>query len=163
MLLEFIATISAGVGAAGLMVALRKLTRGSLPKWLVPAAAGLAMLTFTIWSDYSWFTRAQDTLGPDKIVATTVEKQQLWRPWTYFAAVTTQFIALDKARTTIDEATVSTDMYLLSRRGDSAIVPVTFDCLMSRRTDATGDLSEAEWFSMDQDDPILRTACDRLR
>ncbi|WP_066702928.1 hypothetical protein [Celeribacter ethanolicus] len=163
MLLEFIATISAGVGAAGLMVALRKFTRGGLPKWLVPAAAGLAMLAFTIWSDYSWFARAQATLGPDKIVATSVEKQQIWRPWTYAAPVTTQFIALDKAKTTVDGAMVGTDMYLLSRRGDSAIVPVTFDCLMSRRTDAHGELTGADWISMDQNDPILRTACDRLR
>lgn len=163
MLLEFIATISAGVGAAGLVLLMQKLSGGAFPKWLMPAAAGLAMIAFSIWSDYSWAGRAQEGLGPDKVVATTVDKKQIWRPWTYLAPVTTQFIALDKADAKVDGAIVQTDMYLIARRAESAIVPMSFDCQNARRSDVTGDLSTADWVDMDQNDPILRTACDKLR
>ncbi|SFJ86856.1 hypothetical protein [Celeribacter neptunius] len=167
MLLEFIATITAGVGAAGIVLAAQKLLRLPLPKWVMPACAGIAMLALTISLDYSWFARTEASLGPDKVTAMKVEKKQIWRPWTYVFPVTTRFIALDKAGARIDGATVETDMYLLARRADSAIVPVAFDCLLSRRADTAGlpegDLSGATWFDMDQDDPILRTACDALR
>ncbi|WP_417279323.1 hypothetical protein [Celeribacter sp.] len=167
MLLEFIATISAGAGAAGIILALQKLLRLPMPKWAMPAAAGVAMLAFTIWSDYSWYSRAEQGLGDSKVTALTVEKRQVWRPWTYLFPVTTQFIALDKEGAKVDGAMVETDMYLLTRRSDSAIVPVVFDCLLSRRADTVGlpegDLSGATWYDMDENDPILRTACDDLR
>lgn len=171
MLLEFVATISAGVGAGGMVLAIQKLTKNALPKWAMPAAAGAAMIGFNIWVDYSWFGRAQEGLGADKIVATQIEDKQFWRPWTYAAPVTTRFIALDKAAVETDGALVLTDMYLLSRRTDGAVVPVLFDCLLHRRTDALGmdgippetALAEIEWFTLTQNDPLLRTACDQLR
>ncbi|MEG3661903.1 hypothetical protein [Celeribacter halophilus] len=167
MLLEFIATISAGVGAAGLILGMQKLLRLPLPNWLMPASAGIAMLAFTIWSEYSWASRAEAGLGEGKLVAMTVDKKQIWRPWTFVFPVTTQFIALDKDSAKVDGAIVQVDMYLVARRSESAIVPVAFDCLLSRRADAfdlpEGDLTQASWFDMDKNDPVLRTACDQLR
>ncbi|AJE48616.1 hypothetical protein [Celeribacter indicus] len=171
MLLEFIATISAGAGAAGIVLLIGRLTSGALPKWLLPAAAGAAMLAFSIWTDYSWFDRAQQGLGAEKVVATTIDKRQIWRPWTYVAPVTTRFIALDRTRADQDDATVFADMYLVSRREDSVIVPAAFDCLLGRRADLIGAeggtpearLESARWHDLGEDDPVLRTACDRLR
>lgn len=171
MLLEFIATITAGAGAAGFILALQKLTRITFPKWAMPAAAGAAMLAFAIWSDYSWYARTVEGLGEGKVVATTIEKRQLWRPWTYLAPVTTRFIALDKDGAKVDGGTVVTDMYLMARRGDAAIVPTAFDCLLGRRADLAGlkkapiteMLAQVDWYAMQSDNPILRTACDKLR
>lgn len=172
MLLEFIATISAGAGAAGVILALQKLLRLRFPKWLMPAVAGVAMLALTIWLDQSWFARTEVGLGEGKVTALQVEKKQLWRPWTYVFPVTTQFIALDKAGANVNGAMVETDMYLLARRSESAIVPVIFDCLMSRRADLMGlpegrldedSLSGLDWVVLDQGDKVLRTACDQLR
>ncbi|EKE70857.1 hypothetical protein [Celeribacter baekdonensis] len=171
MLLEFIATITAGVGAAGFILGLQKLTRIKFPKWAMPAAAGAAMLAFAIWSDYSWYNRALDGIGEGKVVATTIEKSQVWRPWTYLVPVTTRFIALDKDGATVEDGTVMTDMYLMARRGDAAIVPTAFDCIQGRRADLVGlkkgpineMLAQADWYAMQSDNPILRTACDALR
>ncbi len=172
MLLEFIATISAGVGAAGVIVGVQKLTRANLPKWAMPVAAGTAMIGFSIWSDYSWASRAEVGVGEGKVIAMTVDKKQVWRPWTFLAPVTTQFIALDKDGAERHGATVVTDMYLVSRRADSAIVPVVFDCLMERRASATtlsdgpwsdDTLAALDWVALDTNDPTLRTACDDLR
>ena len=171
MLFEFIATITVGLGSAGLILGLQKITRGALPKWVMPATAGLGMLLFTIWTEYSWFERATEALGPEKIVVRTVEKKQVWRPWTYARPVTTRFIALDSAAAQTVGAHVLTDMYLVSRRSDNAIVPVAFDCLLGRQSplfdreapDVEARLETAEWGQLEQEDRLLRTACDGLR
>ena len=41
MLWELIATIVAGLGAAGIALAIRFISRKKAPRWLVPAFAGL--------------------------------------------------------------------------------------------------------------------------
>nr|WP_319249086.1 hypothetical protein [uncultured Celeribacter sp.] len=171
MLMEFLATIIAGVGAAGLILGLRKLTRGRLPKWLAPAAAGLAMLAVTLQMDYSWFNRSLDALGPDAVLATQIEKKQIWRPWTYLAPITTRFVALDGKEATWSGDVVVTKMYLLSRHQDGAIVPVAFDCDTPQRADLIGlakapipdMLAQVKWIELSDNDPILRAACDQLR
>lgn len=45
MIWELLATIFAGLGAAGLVMAFRAVFK-KLPKWLIPAGAGLGMLFF---------------------------------------------------------------------------------------------------------------------
>lgn len=62
MLLDFISTVSAGFGMAGVVLIvgliLRRLAGITLPRWAVPASVGLAMLAFAVWNEYSWFARA---------------------------------------------------------------------------------------------------------
>ncbi|MCA0042207.1 hypothetical protein [Celeribacter litoreus] len=172
MLLEFIATISAGVGAAGIILGLQKVTKSNFPKWLMPSCAGVAMLAFSVWSDYSWASRAEQNLGTDPVVAVTIDKRQVWRPWTFIVPVTTRFIALERDGAEIKGETVVTEMYLASRREQSAIVPVAFDCHELQRAEATGlpegawtedDLATLAWIDVEEDDPTLRTACGMLR
>jgi len=62
MFLELIATVTVGIGTGGIVVLINKATRGRLPRWLVPVAAGLSMIGFTLWSEYSWAGRTAD--GP---------------------------------------------------------------------------------------------------
>jgi hypothetical protein len=171
MLLEFIATLSLGAGAAGIILLVQKFTRGALPRWAMPAAAGLAMFAFAVWSEYSWSARSMEALGPDAIVATEVTQKQIWRPWTFFAPVTTRLIALDGAGAVDMDGTVVVDMYLLSRWQDGAVVPAAFDCLLNRRADLFGGrgediaatLQSADWLAVGEDDPVLRATCDTLR
>lgn len=170
MLFELIATISMGFIAAAVILVVQKTFRLSLPKWAMPVAAGLGMITFTVWSEYAWFDRHHEAIGRDKIIATKVEKSQPWRPWTYIFPVTTRFIALDKDGAEVIDGTVVTSIYLLSRWQDGAIVPAAFDCILSRRADLFSGrddiktkLATAEWTVMGSDDPTLRAACDQIR
>ena len=55
MFLELLAVIIAGFAGAGVMMLVAKLAGNRLPRWLVPVAAGAAMLGTTISSEYSWF------------------------------------------------------------------------------------------------------------
>jgi len=67
MFWELIATVFAGLGGAGIALLLRKLTKQSTPKWLVPVFAGGAMLGFQIQGEYDWYDH-QASLLPEGVV-----------------------------------------------------------------------------------------------
>lgn len=95
MFWHFVATISAGLGAAGIALIIRSLTRQKAPKWLIPVFAGLGMLSYQIYTEYTWFDHKVSLL-PD--TATVVDRQQeqvIWRPWSLIKAQTTVFTVLD--------------------------------------------------------------------
>ena len=43
------------------------------PRWIMPAGIGLAMLGFTVWNEYSWYSRVTDQLPASVEVATGSE------------------------------------------------------------------------------------------
>ncbi|NAZ36179.1 hypothetical protein [Rubellimicrobium sp. CFH 75288] len=172
MLLDFIATVSAGLGLAGLALILRSLLRGRAPSWLVPAAAGLGMLGFAIWNEYTWFSRTAATLPPGVIVARTVESRAPWRPWTYLRPIVTRFIAVDtRAPRTAPEALGQgiVPVLFVARWQGTESVPVLFDCPGARRLPLTGEAPipspgdpSTPWEQVSPDDEVLRAACTAL-
>lgn len=171
MLFEFIAAVVAGVALAGIMMLIRWISRGRLPKWLIPAAAGLGMLSYAIWSEYSWFTRATNAMPPETVVTWKNEARSFWRPWSYYTPVIDRFTAVDVAhaqRHPGHPGLVMTDLLLSARWAAQARVKVVFDCNANRRADlmgegvsvaADGSITGAKWVEVPADDPALRAAC----
>ena len=170
MFFELISTIVAGV-AAGLFVwAVNRTLKGRLPKWLVPVAAGAAMLLATISSEYGWYDRTVATMPEGMVVAQTVEERTFYRPWTYMRPFVSRFVAVDlaTARTHPDQpAQRIVDLVFFGRWTRTAKVPALFDCANSQTADivdgvefgADGEVLNANWRSMESDDPILSAAC----
>ena len=95
MIWHLVATFSAGLGAAGIAFLLRSITRQKLPKWIIPAFAGLGMLGYQIYFEYNWFDH-QTSRQPEGTVVTSSDKgEDFWRPWTYFYPMTTVFTVVD--------------------------------------------------------------------
>lgn len=95
MIWMFIATIFSGLGAAGIALAIRAVTRKKAPKWLIPVFAGAGMLGFLIYSEYIWFDLKQSQL-PDGVVIVGTETEGIfWRPLTFIAPYVTAFTAVD--------------------------------------------------------------------
>ncbi|NLD13469.1 MAG: hypothetical protein GX665_00050 [Gammaproteobacteria bacterium] len=69
--------------AAGIAQYARLLTAKKLPKWIVPAAAGLGILGYQIYMEYSWFERTQKLLPEGSVVTEVRETPAFWRPWTF--------------------------------------------------------------------------------
>lgn len=166
MLVEFIAIVAAGFAAAGGALLLRHMTRGRLPRWLTPAAAGLAMIGYSVWSEYTWAGRMTRTLPEGVEVLLSVEESRLWKPWTYLAPQTTRFMALDRAGVQTNAATpgiLLADVYLFARWTPPVRRPQLVDCANSARADATeaglADPSRAEWTSAGPDDPLIGALC----
>ena len=170
MLIDFASMIAIGFAIAGSVLLINRLIGRRLPKWTMPAAAGLAMLGYTIWNEYSWADR-NAALYPDTAVVTfRNEQRQAWRPWTYIAPVTTRMAVIDRG----PEADLPADpgpdyrharLYLTERWKPSYAVTVLFDCAKARRADARAedaslaDLAAADWQEVDRDDAAFQAAC----
>ena len=95
MLWTLLAIVVAGLGAAGIALLLRKLTRNTLPKWIVPLFGGLGMLGYQVFYEYSWFEHQQARQPKESVVVATEAGHVFWRPWSYFVPMVTAFTVLD--------------------------------------------------------------------
>lgn len=167
MFFELIATFVAGLGAAGLALILNRMTGGRLPRWTMPAAAGLAMIGVAMWSEATWAARTVDGLPKGVAVAETVEQSAWWRPWTYIWPQTTRIMAIDrtsvKAREDHSEIRLA-DLYLMARWQPTVRVPQLFRCTDPARADVTEaalhDPETADWHALPADSDIITLACE---
>lgn len=95
MFWNFVATIFAGLGAAGLAYGLRTITRQRAPKWIIPAFAGIGMLTFLAYGEYTWFGHKQSQLPEGSVVVSTEKQSVVWRPWSLVVPQIFRFTVLD--------------------------------------------------------------------
>lgn len=163
MFLELIGTLFAGIAAAGVMMLVIRVSGGWMPRWLVPVAAGAAMLAVTISSEYSWFARTTATLPTGVVVADTVAPSTLYRPWTYLRPFVTRFVAVDLAgvqqNTETPDLTLA-NIYLYGRWQPLRAAQIAVDCKGYRRADPSDESgSDLIWRSVGPDDPLVKAIC----
>lgn len=95
MFWTFVATVFAGLGAAGIALGIRTATRKRAPKWIIPVFAGAGMLAYLIQGEYTWFEHKKSQLPEETVVVSQEEHQLPWRPWTYLVPQVTSFTVLD--------------------------------------------------------------------
>ena len=95
MIWHLVATFSAGLGAAGVAFLLRSISRQRLPKWIIPAFAGIGMLGYQIYFEYNWFAHQSSRQPEGSVVTSSQQGEAFWRPWTYFYPMTTVFTVVD--------------------------------------------------------------------
>lgn len=170
MIFELIATVVAGVAAGLLVWAVNRTLKGRLPGWLVPVAAGAAMLAATISSEYSWYSRTAATMPASLIVAQTVEEVKFYRPWTYVKPFVSRYVAVDAAslRTHPDQPDQRiVNLVFFGRWARTSSVPMLFDCAGSRQADILdgvefgpqGEVLNVTWRAIPAQDPLQTTAC----
>ncbi len=173
MLFELIATFVAGAAAGLIVWAINRALKGRLPGWLVPVAAGGAMLVATISSEYGWFARTQATMPQGMIVAMKIEDQAFYRPWTYAKPFVSRFVAVDQAAMRTHPGHPGqriVDLVFYGRWARTAKVPVLFDCPGMKRADivdgvafgADGEVVNATWRDVPATDPIIKAACQEV-
>lgn len=96
MFWNLVATIFAGLGAAGIALAIRSLTRKRAPKWLIPVFAGLGMMAYQVYIEYTWFDHMKSRLPQEAVVVSTQSESTWWRPWSYVMPQITSFTVLDR-------------------------------------------------------------------
>lgn len=172
MINDFLTMIAGGVLAVIVVYAgkhaLRKTTGREVPKWVMPAAAGLAMLFVTIWGEYRWFPDARARIGTQMVVMTQNHDSAAYRPWTYLWPVTTRFVALDVATSAKPApGVVVANLYLVARWQAVQPITVAYDCTNRKQAilggeaqvNADGSLSAGEWGATETDDAGLKAVC----
>jgi hypothetical protein len=95
MLWHIIAIAVSGLGAAGIGLFLRFLSRKKLPRWIIPVFAGAGMLAYQVHFEYSWFELKQTQLPAGSVVVSSESPNQVWRPWTMVYPMTNAFTVVD--------------------------------------------------------------------
>jgi hypothetical protein len=170
MLFDILALVSAGFAAGGVALLAQRLSGRRLPRWIVPGAAGAAMLAYAVWSEYSWFGRTSAALPEGVVVAARNSESAPWRPWTYLWPITDLFVAVDR-RTRRTHAGAPgqsmVDVHVIERWQPVRSATVLFDCRGRRRAELgagvdvapDGTVAEAAWEPLPADDPVLLAAC----
>lgn len=170
MLFELIAAFSIGAGAAGLVMLVNWALGGVLPRFAVPVAAGLAMIGFGVWSEYSWFDRQRANLGDGFAVVYRHSAPSPLRPWTYLHPFVSRFSAVDTAgaqRNPNVPGQVMSQILLMERYSPTTSVPLIVDCRGNRHAylvdgvglDAAGRVEGADWRALDDQDPLRAALC----
>lgn len=96
MIWHLIAAVFAGLAAAGIGLFLRILSGKRLPKWIIPVFAGLGMLGYQVSTEYGWFELKKQQLPPSTEVVSSQTSSAVWRPWTFFFPMVTEFTVIDR-------------------------------------------------------------------
>lgn len=174
MLIHLLATFSAGICAAGIFLLIFRARGRKPPRYLMPLAAGVAMLAYNLWNDYSWGSRTIAALPGRVEVVETFGTPALWRPWTYLFPQTDRFMAVDAANIRRNEKLpgyVLAEVIFVARRSPTTVTQQLFDCRNARRTDVIpskgfdddGLPLDPDWVSVDVDGLLFAAICSSTR
>ena len=176
MIYEFIATIAAGFGMAGLALIithLSKLAGKRAPKWLIPLFAAIGIFAFQIHQEYSWYDQQAAQLPEGVTVIKTIEDTAWFRPWSYLKPQTVRFMAVDTNRTrSTDQDLYLVNLYLFERRMSVQQMPQVIDCRAPARADYRIPAAKerqlslreyvtntTQWRPLTTDDPLFLSVC----
>lgn len=177
MLFEFIATMAAGFGLAGVALVithLTKLTGRRAPKWLIPLFAAIGIFGFQINQEYKWYGQQVAQL-PAGVTVVKVAKSSTWfRPWSYIKPQIFRFIAADvgQARANTNDPDIYlVNLYLFERRLSVQQIPQVIDCKAPARADYVLQEKDSKltidehvkqttaWRPLSKDDPLYINVC----
>ena len=175
MIYEFIATVTAGFGMAGLAMLIRQLSKlmgKQAPKWLIPIFAGLGMLGFQIHQEYHWHQQQTLVSQQHLQVIKTIEETSWYRPWSYVKPQVIRFMAisepqpLDQSLTATTDSIKSSNIYLFERRISTKIIPQLFNCTHPATTTLTSDtalstanFAQLKWHKLASEDALYQAVC----
>lgn len=177
MIYEFIATMAAGFGLAGIALIithLSKLVGKPLPKWIIPLAAAIGIFSFQVHQEYNWYDQQVAKLPDSVKVIRKIEDSAWFRPWSYVIPQTVRFMAVDSgtAQVNADNENVHlVNLYLFGRRLSVKQIPQVIDCAAPARADYVISKEHSalpikeyvqqttKWRDLPTDDPLYIAVC----
>ena len=95
MIWHLLAVFIIGLCVGAFAFLLRKLSRNKLPSWIIPVCAGLGMLGYLAYYDYTWFDFKRSQLPQESVVIEQERASNFFRPWSYLAPSVSSFMVLD--------------------------------------------------------------------
>ncbi len=171
MYVDIISIVAAGFAAAGLALILNRLTGRRLPRWIVPALAGLGMIAMSLTSEYRWYPRTLTLLPEGYEVISTVDFSAPFSPWTYLVPYVHRFAAVNVAGAQRNPNVPDlrlTNVVFFERWQPVQFRTALFDCVQGRSAlledDALfnddGTVQVARWDQTGLDDPATAAVCE---
>ncbi len=95
MIWHLLAVFIIGLCVGAFAFALRKLSRNTLPSWIIPVFAGIGMLGYLAYYDYNWFSLKRGQLPAESVVIEQARASNFFRPWSYVLPSVSSFVILD--------------------------------------------------------------------
>jgi hypothetical protein len=170
MYLILIGAVLVAISAAAIFSLGFRLLGRPVPKGILPVVAGVALATFVVWNDYSWFDRTAAELPEQVVILDTYSYSGAWQPWTYLVPRINRFTALNRdavRRNANLPGMVMADLLLVARYEPVRTATQMIDCAGARRADVTnstrfGDDGMPEnvaWIELEPAHPILQAVC----
>lgn len=170
MIFILIGALLVGITAAAFAALPFRLAKKPVPRGVLPIAGGIALLTFVLWNDYSWFARTRDAL-PERIVVLNSDRYSgLWQPWTYLYPRVNGFTAVDpeaaRRNPTLPGVAIA-ELYHVARYAPTGVSYRFVDCNEGRSAllpdepafDDSGMPRDAAWEEHGPDHPLIGAIC----
>lgn len=158
MLWEIIATASAGIGAAGIALLVRMLFKQS-PKWLVSVSAGMGVLLFAVYNEYTWADYTQSRLPKGSVVVAEIPHTAFYKPWSYIKPQILQFVVADKTGVqSLDNQPhiKQVPLYFFERRMKAHQLTILVNCQTQQQTSRIG---ANDWSKLPYTANIIKAVC----
>ena len=171
MFIHLLATLVLGAVAAGLVYIIARPFGWKPPGVVYPMAAALGILAYTVYDEYSWYSRVSSTLPTRLNVVRTYATSMPYQPWTYAVPRVYRFDAVDlgSSRTNPNAPELTmVEMQRVTRNVSSEKISSIIDCKNQRYAEIdretefaeTGLPTNAKWLNL-ADHTVLRKAiCD---
>ena len=168
---HLIAVFAVAVCAAGFILLGYRIRGRKPPKFLVPLAAGGAMLAYAIYSEYSWYPRTVAALPDHVTVVEEVAYQRPWQPWTYLLPRVSRFVAIDRSQLRRNDdlpGYVLAEVIIAEFLEPTKVLTHMLDCRGGRIADvslstdvgADGLPLNATWLPARKESFLFETVCD---
>lgn len=147
MLIVYAGLAAVGVAAAGAVMLLWRVFGAKAPKGVIALSAGLAMVCFVLWNDYSWFGRTSAALPESMIVTGAFTASSPLAPWTLLFPPVNRYAAVDVASARRHESAPAlrlVDTYLITRHTPTAVIAQAYDCAARRRVETPDEAALAQ-------------------
>lgn len=164
MFWELIATITAGLGSAGIILLLRTVLK-KLPKTLVPAAAGLGMLLFQIVNEYQWFANTRERLPEGTHVIASFTHSAWYKPWSYVFPPVNRFVAVDAAQNHARQDNPrlrQSQLYFFERRVPAQPWPILVDCDSGKQANLPAQGHAPDWQNASHSGELVKILCNSI-
>ncbi|GEO81804.1 hypothetical protein [Pararhodospirillum oryzae] len=169
---ELLGTLAFGAMTAGVLLIAFRLAGRRAPLALLLAGAGLAMLSFAIWTRYAWAPRVVGALPASVVVIERTRAATAWEPWTLLVPRTEGLALVDRrtVRRHQDHPALRWASVLFVERAtpDPVIADRLIDCAGHRWTaitpqtafDDTGLPLAPEWVAGGTPAALFSAVCD---
>ncbi|GAB6051577.1 hypothetical protein JCM17960_03970 [Magnetospira thiophila] len=165
-----LSVIGVAFGTVMLVWSSFKILRRKPPRYLLPTVAGVTILCYATWDDYTWFERMAEKLPPHIQVVDSFQTTAFWQPWTYAWPRTNRFIAINRAETRRNgklPGMVMTEMILVKKQDPTRVVTQMIDCDEARVMDIgpttafadDGLPQQPDWHPIARDNKLFLAAC----
>lgn len=170
MIVQFISAIALAILAILFCWAIFRTLKKPMPKSLFPIVAAASVISYGIYSEYTWADRTIAQLPDSVDVVHQLAGTSVFSPWSFVFPRTDRISMIDRASIRRNDNLpdhVMMELLLMQRFTPVLRVPQLIDCRLERRTDVTSDASfsedglptNAQWEELDSEHPILRVIC----